>query len=83
MATWNEKAILARLTAAELRFYTAMLNSGEHIDVIAERLGITRNTARNHVAHILQKTGCESRVELMHHVYSARVSELRRQLRAR
>lgn len=39
--------------------------------VIAKKLGITENTVKNHIRHMMEKTGCESRTEL---AIKARVS---------
>lgn len=83
MVTPIEKKIEAVLTPAELRVYKAIITTGEGIHAIAKRLGIARNTVRNHVASILQKTRCESRVNLMCRVYKERERALLRQLRSR
>lgn len=31
---------------------------------IAQKLGITENTVKQHIRHMMEKTGCESRTEL-------------------
>ena len=38
---------------------------------IAQKLGITENTVKNHIRHMMEKTGCGSRTEL---AIEARVS---------
>ena len=50
-----------------LRFMT----TGVHNAVIAEKLGIAENTVKNHIRHMMEKTGCKNRTEL---AIQARVS---------
>ena len=50
-----------------LRFMT----TGVPNAVIAEKLGIAENTVKNHIRHMMEKTGCESRTAL---AIEARVS---------
>lgn len=50
-----------------LRFMT----TGVPNAVIAEKLGIAENTVKNHVRHMMEKTGCKNRTEL---AIQARVS---------
>jgi DNA-binding NarL/FixJ family response regulator len=52
----------ARLTARE-RQTLDLLAEGAGTTDIAERLGITRNTARNHVQRTLEKLGARSKLE--------------------
>ena len=52
----------AELTARELDILR-LLAEGLSNQVIAERLGITRNTVRNHVQNILAKLGAHSKLE--------------------
>jgi len=49
---------------------------------IARKLGLSDKTVKNHISHILTKTGCASRLELTVRVYKERERELRRRLRA-
>ena len=50
-----------------LRIMTAGISNA----AIAEKLGITENTVKNHIHNMLEKTGCGSRTEL---AIEARVS---------
>lgn len=50
-----------------LRFMT----TGVPNAVIAEKLGIAENTVKNHIRHMMEKTGCKNRTEL---AIQARVS---------
>jgi PAS domain S-box-containing protein len=50
------------LTARELEVLR-LLAHGADTDAIAERLGISRHTAHNHIAAVLNKLGAHSRVE--------------------
>ncbi|MEW9550809.1 response regulator [Nonomuraea sp. NPDC050783] len=52
----------AHLTARE-RETLLLLAEGAGTDEIGERLGIARNTARNHVQHVLEKLGARSKLE--------------------
>jgi DNA-binding CsgD family transcriptional regulator len=52
----------SRLTPRQ-RQVLELLGEGATTDQIAERLEITRETARNHVRHILQRLGARSRLE--------------------
>ncbi len=49
---------------------------------IAKRLRISDKTVKNHISHILTKTGCSTRLELTVKVYKERERELKRRLRA-
>lgn len=51
-------------TAAEGRVAMAMLD-GESVGTLADRLGISRNTARTHVQRLLAKTDTRRQAELM------------------
>ena len=48
---------------------------------IAKLLKLSDKTVKNHLARILKKTGCSSRLELTVLVYKAREKELKRKLR--
>lgn len=50
-----------------LRLMTTGISNG----AIAQKLSITENTVKNHIRHMMEKTGCESRTEL---AIAARVS---------
>ncbi|MBF8185112.1 response regulator transcription factor [Nonomuraea sp. K274] len=52
----------AALTARE-RETLLLLAEGASTDEISERLGVARNTARNHVQHVLEKLGARSKLE--------------------
>ncbi|WP_090066697.1 response regulator transcription factor [Lentzea flaviverrucosa] len=52
----------ATLTARE-RETLALLADGAGTDQISTRLGVARNTARNHVQHVLDKLGASSKLE--------------------
>ncbi|MGW5159710.1 response regulator [Nonomuraea wenchangensis] len=52
----------ARLTARE-RETLLLLAEGAGTGEISERLGVARNTARNHVQHVLEKLGARSKLE--------------------
>ncbi|MEU4509674.1 response regulator transcription factor [Nonomuraea wenchangensis] len=52
----------ARLTARE-RETLLLLAEGAGTGEISERLGVARNTARNHVQHVLGKLGARSKLE--------------------
>ncbi|MCK2219135.1 response regulator transcription factor [Actinomadura sp. ATCC 31491] len=52
----------AQLTARE-RETLLLLAEGASTDEISERLGVARNTARNHVQHVLEKLGARSKLE--------------------
>lgn len=60
------------LTVRELEVLRVM-TTGASNAVIAEKLGITENTVKIHIRHMLEKTGCKSRTEL---AIEARVSGL-------
>ena len=48
-----------------------IMTTGTSNSAIAEELGISENTVKNHIRHMMEKTGCESRTEL---AIEARVS---------
>lgn len=47
------------------------MTTGVSNAAIAQKLGITENTVKNHIRHMMEKTGCKSRTEL---AIEARVS---------
>ncbi|MHB8702889.1 MAG: response regulator transcription factor [Candidatus Tyrphobacter sp.] len=49
---------------------------------IAREIERSDKTVKNHISHILTKTGCATRLELTVRVYKAREKELKRRLRA-
>jgi DNA-binding CsgD family transcriptional regulator len=53
-----------RLTSAEARL-AARLGSGESLDEAADRLGITKETARSHLRAVFGKTGAHRQSELV------------------
>lgn len=57
-------AALFDLTAAELRL-TELLSQGIRLEIAAEMLAISRNTARNHLAAIFTKTGVNRQGDLI------------------
>ena len=48
-----------------------VMTTGVSNAAIAQKLGITENTVKNHIRHMMEKTGCKSRTEL---AIEARVS---------
>lgn len=48
-----------------------IMTTGVSNSVIAQKLSITEHTVKNHIRHMMEKTGCESRTEL---AIEARVS---------
>lgn len=52
----------AALTARE-RETLLLLAEGVSTDELSDRLGVARNTARNHVQHVLEKLGARSKLE--------------------
>jgi len=48
---------------------------------IAEQLELSDKTVKNHLSHILAKTGCATRLELTVQVYKERERELKRRIR--
>lgn len=50
-----------------------VMTSGITNSAIADRLGITENTVKQHIRHMMEKTGCKSRTEL---AIEARISGL-------
>jgi DNA-binding CsgD family transcriptional regulator len=44
--------------------FAELFAAGHRIDAIAERMGVTSNTARVHLRHVFAKTGCSSQIEL-------------------
>jgi DNA-binding CsgD family transcriptional regulator len=61
------------LTRTEARI-AAILATGRGINEAADRLGITRNTARWHVKHVLAKTGAKRQADLVRLVLSSPAS---------
>jgi DNA-binding CsgD family transcriptional regulator len=59
-----ERRAIAELTARELEILQA-LAEGLDGQAVADRLGISRRTERNHVAHILAKLGVNSRLQAL------------------
>jgi DNA-binding CsgD family transcriptional regulator len=59
-----ERRAFAELTARELEVLQA-LAEGLDGQEVADRLGISRRTERNHVAHILAKLGVNSRLQAL------------------
>lgn len=53
-----------RLTPAETRLCNVLLEGGD-LNVLAQRLGITRSTARTRLNRVLSKTGTHRQAELM------------------
>lgn len=62
----------AEFTERELEVLRIM-TTGVSNAAIAGKLGIAENTVKNHIRHMMEKTGCESRTEL---AIEARVSGL-------
>lgn len=60
----------AEFTERELEVLRVM-TTGVSNATIAQKLGITENTVKNHIRHMMEKTGCKSRTEL---AIEARVS---------
>ena len=60
----------AEFTERELEILRVM-TTGISNAAIARKLNITENTVKNHIRHMMEKTGCESRTEL---AIKARVS---------
>jgi DNA-binding NarL/FixJ family response regulator len=60
--TGRAAAIGAVLTARELETLV-LLGDGASTEEISERLGVARNTARNHVQRVLEKLGARSKLE--------------------
>lgn len=60
----------AEFTERELEVLRVM-TTGVSNAAIAQKLGITENTVKNHIRHMMEKTGCKSRTEL---AIEARVS---------
>ena len=69
------------LSAAELDVLEELLD-GLTNRQIGKRLKLSDKTVKNHISHILTKTGCSSRLELTVRVYKERERELKRRLRA-
>ena len=60
----------AEFTERELEVLRVM-TTGVSNAAIAQKLGITENTVKNHIRHMMEKTGCKSRTDL---AIEARVS---------
>jgi DNA-binding CsgD family transcriptional regulator len=69
------------LTPAEREVLNELLEGHTNAQ-IAKRLRISAKTVKNHVSHILAKTGFSSRLKLTVAVYKERTKGLRRRLRA-
>ena len=63
-------AYSTEFTGRELEVLRVM-TTGISNAAIAEKMNITENTVKNHIRHMMEKTGCESRTEL---AIAARVS---------
>ncbi|HUA09958.1 MAG TPA: LuxR C-terminal-related transcriptional regulator [Candidatus Acidoferrales bacterium] len=73
--------IEASLSPAERDVLQKLLN-GLRNQEIASRLRLSDKTVKNHISHILRKTGTTSRLELTIKVYKQRERALRRRLSA-
>ena len=74
-------SIEASLSPAERSVLQKLLD-GLHNQDIAARLRLSDKTVKNHISHILRKTGTTSRLELTIKVYKQRERALRRRLTA-
>ena len=74
-------AIEASLSPAERGVLQKLLD-GLRNQEIAARLRLSDKTVKNHISHILRKTGTTSRIELTIKVYKQRERALRRRLTA-
>ena len=54
---------LFKLSVKESEF-AELFSQGQRIETVAQRMGISLNTARLHLRHVFAKTGCCSQVEL-------------------
>jgi DNA-binding CsgD family transcriptional regulator len=70
--TVSEVAKAYRLTPTETRVVAALLDTPE-INRVADKLGIQEVTVRNHLAHILAKTGTNKQAELVSLILSTRL----------
>ncbi len=70
----------ALLSDAERYVLEELLNGLTNRE-IAKRVDLSDKTVKNHVSHILVKTGCASRLELTVKIYKEREKELKRKLR--
>lgn len=66
-------ARLYGLTKAEARLLEALLE-GDTLQDFAGRLGISINTIRTQLTHILDKTGCRGQADLIRHVLSDQIA---------
>jgi DNA-binding NarL/FixJ family response regulator len=73
--------IEASLSPAERGVLQKLLDGLRNQD-IAARLRLSDKTVKNHISHILRKTGTSSRLELTIKVYKQRERDLRRRLTA-
>ena len=73
--------IEASLSPAERDVLQKLLD-GLRNQEIASRLRLSDKTVKNHISHILRKTGTSSRLELTIKVYKQRERALRRRLSA-
>lgn len=69
------------LSHAERAVLGHLLDGGTNIQ-IGRIMGLSDKTIKNHLAHIMTKTGCTSRLELTVRVYKERERDLKRRLRA-
>ncbi|MEI3218551.1 MAG: response regulator transcription factor [Lachnoclostridium sp.] len=77
-SVYPDSAPLVRLGLASSEEFTErelevlrVMTTGVSNAAIAQKLGITENTVKNHIRHMMEKTGCKSRTEL---AIEARVS---------
>jgi DNA-binding NarL/FixJ family response regulator len=68
------------LSPAERQILKLLL-TGKDNKGIAAALRVSDKTVKNHISHILAKTGSESRLELTVKVFRARERQLKRRLR--
>ena len=73
--------IEALLTPAERDVLTKLLDGLRNLE-IAEQLELSDKTVKNHISHILKKTGTTSRLELTIKVFKQRERALTRRARA-
>jgi DNA-binding NarL/FixJ family response regulator len=73
--------IEASLTPAERDVLTKLLDGLRNLE-IAEALELSDKTVKNHISHILKKTGTSSRLELTIKVFKARERASIRRARA-
>jgi DNA-binding NarL/FixJ family response regulator len=71
----------ALLSSAEREVLLCLLDGMTNI-AIAKDLRVSDKTVKNHISHILTKSGCATRLQLTVKVYKERERQLRRRLRA-